>query len=424
MRLLAPDGKLLKQFEPLPLNPGKMSVKTLRLRHEELKDWKVMRVQTSVVQSGEKPQWKELHPIVRRSGRTESVRTLRLRQDDMTTPETELRLEAGSDGRAVAKVRLKSWTFAGKAELLRNGWPAAEIEINHLRKPVWEWAVPLEWQRSPEDVYVVRITDVSDRVGFSNPVLHRLEGFEGKTRQPVIVTGSDFDENWPLWTKRISRLKKPEVVSMTIPDSDLFAIRYDFDKPVDGMLVSTSGWTIPAQLGSGRKDGSPHWETAEGPNGSERTLLAFNGGADVVAVANRAMPTGAFTIEQWIKPEPKGSDMVLFEDQMGVQLLLDAQLRPRLTRSGHLAGASVQSDKALPAGIWSHLAAVYDGKSLKIYQNGRKTAEAAAPTSTNPVNSVSRIGNSLKLDRGFKGQMAGFSLEGAVRDPGSFRLKK
>ena len=69
-------------------------------------------------------------------------------------------------------------------------------------------------------------------------------------------------------------------------------------------------------------------------------------------------------------------------------------------------------------------AAVYDGKSLKIYQDGRKTAEAPAPTCTNPVNSLSRIGNSMNLERGFKGRLAGFSLEGAVRAPGSFRLKK
>lgn len=430
VRLLAPDGRLLKEFAPVQLNPKKLAVKTFRLRHEEMKDWKVMRVQAAVVSNGEKPQYKELHPIVRRSGRTESVRTLRLRQDDMTGPETELRIEAGPDGRSVAKITLKSWMFAGKAELLRNGWPVAELEINHLHKPVWERTVPLEWRRSPEDVYVVRVTDVSGRLGFSNPALHRAEGFDGKTRLPVIVTGSDFDENWPLWKKRISRLKRPEVVAMPVADSDIFSVRYDFDKPVDGMLISTSGWSIPAQLGSSKgwwqgcdKDTVPQWKNAAGPDGTERTVLAFDG-TDVVAIAARAMPTGPFTIEQWIKPERKEADMVLFEDQMGVQLLLDAQLRPRLTRGGHITGASVQSDKAVPAGKWTHLAAVYDGKSLKIYQDGRKTAEAPAPTCTNPVNSLSRIGNSMNLDRGFKGRMAGFSLEGAVRAPGSFRLKK
>lgn len=217
---------------------------------------------------------------------------------------------------------------------------------------------------------------------------------------------------------------------MPVADSDIFSVRYDFDKPVDGMLISTSGWSIPAQLGSSKgwwqgcdKDTVPQWKNAAGPDGTERTVLAFDG-TDVVAIAARAMPTGPFTIEQWIKPERKEADMVLFEDQMGVQLLLDAQLRPRLTRGGHIAGASVQSDKEVPAGKWTHLAAVYDGKSLKIYQDGRKTAEAPAPTCTNPVNSLSRIGNSMNLERGFKGRLAGFSLEGAVRAPGSFRLKK
>ncbi len=144
----------------------------------------------------------------------------------------------------------------------------------------------------------------------------------------------------------------------------------------------------------------------------------------MIAIAARAMPAGPFTVELWIKPEQKGSEMVLFQDAAGIDFLLDAQLRPQISRGGHIAKAEVRSKKAVATGKWSHLAAVYDGSSLKIYQNGKLTAKAPAPVCTNTINSLSRIGNTLHQDKGFKGDMAGFSLEGAVREPGSFRLLK
>lgn len=431
IRLLDPAGKVLREFAPIALDPNELSVHTIRLNHEEMKDWRVLRVQAAVTKNGESPQWRELYPIVRRSSRTESVRTIRLRQDDLTPPETQLRIRDGEQ--PIADVTLSGWIFAGKAELLRNGWPVMETEIDHRQKPAWEWSVPLPQQRrSPEDVYVVRVTDVSGRVGFSNPATHRAAGFDGKTRIPVIVTGSDFDGNWPLWRTSHSRLKRPRLVTMEIPDSDLFSIRYDFDEVADdGLLVSSSGWGVPAQLSCNgghmwwaREDAVPRWTTEPGPDGNKRTVLAFDGGTDVVAVAARSTPTGPFTIELLVKPEPKGSDMMLFADQMGIEFRLDAQLRPQLSRSGHVPASSVQSPTAIPTDRWTHLAAVYDGKSLRIYQDGRKTAESPAPACTNPVNSIPRIGNSLNLDCGFKGQMAGFSLEGAVRTPDDFQLKR
>ena len=116
--------------------------------------------------------------------------------------------------------------------------------------------------------------------------------------------------------------------------------------------------------------------------------------------------------------------MALFVDASGVSLSLDSRLRPQLLRHGHVAPASVRSPEPVSAGTWTHIAAVYDGKSLQLWQNGRKTAEASAPLCTNPVNSVSRIGNTLNIDKGFKGDMKGIYLEGAVRTSGSFRLLK
>ena len=431
VRLLDAAGNVLKQFDPVALKPDSLSVTTLRLSHEDMRDWRMMRVQASVTENGKEPSWRELYPITRRSGRTESVRTIRLRHDDLGGQRAELQIRTGEGGSLVASIRLNTWIFAGKAELLRNGFPVMDTEIRHKHKPVWTHTAVLPALRvSPGDVYIVRFTDVSDRVTFSSPV-HVITGASELTEQPVIVTGSDYDENWPLWKKRISRLDAPLLTSMRIPAYDIFSLRYDFDQPVDGLLFSTSGWTFPAQRGCGkgfgvwpRKESLPAWERAIGPEGKERTVLSFDGKENAVALTNRAMPTGPFTVEMWIRPEAKGTDMALFVDASGVSLSLDSRLRPQLLRHGHVAPASVRSPEPVSAGTWTHIAAVYDGKSLQLWQNGRKTAEASAPVCTNPVNSVSRIGNTLNLDKGFQGDMAGFSLEGAVRTSGSFRLLK
>ena len=200
---------------------------------------------------------------------------------------------------------------------------------------------------------------------------------------------------------------------------------------MNGLLFSTSGWTFPAQRGCGkgfnfgpRKESVPSWRKTAGPDGRERTVLAFDGKENAVAITNRAMPSGPFTIELWIKPETKGSEMILFTDNSGITLKLNSRLQPEFLRHGHITQASAYSSEPVSTEKWTHIAAVYDGKSLQIWQNGRKTAETPAPTCTNPVNSVSRIGNTCLLDNGFQGEMAGFSLEGAVRTPGTFRLMK
>ncbi len=429
LRLLDETGKLLREFPALPLNSDSLTAKTIRLTQEELKDQKYLRLQAAVVTGEEKPVFKELYPIVRRFGRVESVRTIRLRQDDITAPFSELKLESAVDGKRTAIVTLHAWVFAGKAELLRNGWPVAEQEISHSKAPKWEGKFTLpEVRRSPEDCYLVRFTDVSGRIGFSTPALDRIPGGEAVSLQPVVVTGSDFDENWPLWANRISRLKQPKLEKMKVAERDLFAIAYDFNEPA-GMLVSNSGWSIPAQLGCngdhmwwGREDAQPQWVTALGPDGVERSLLRFDGKANVVAVAARSLPYGPLTLELLVRPEAKNGEMMLFHDQAGVALKLDGQLRPSFTRGSDRGSQSVTAEESLAVGEWAHVAAVYTGDKLLIYLNGKLVGQAAASTFSNPVNSVPRIGNSLGLNCGFQGDMAGFRLESSVRTPKNFKL--
>ena len=78
--------------------------------------------------------------------------------------------------------------------------------------------------------------------------------------------------------------------------------------------------------------------------------------------------------------------------------------------------------KLLPPERWSHLAAVYTGKRMQLYLDGVKIGECDAEACTIPINSLARIGNALELNNGYLGELAGFSLEGAVRSPKEFQL--
>ncbi len=427
LKLLDMSGKILREYPAMPLNAKALTAQTIRIPHEELSDWRIIRLQAAVTNGNAAPNFLELHPIVRRFGRLESVRTVRVRYDDLVKPAVVL----GLNENGAATVEIDSWLFAGKVELLRNGFLMEEREISHSKAPKWQgvFALP-EVRRSTEDVYLVRVTDVSGRVGFSNPVLSTAPFGEAKSVQPVIVSGSDYDENWPLWPQPVSRFPRPRLERVSVADHELFDVVYDFAAEADD-LISCSGWKVPARPGNSGGYGwhelekiKPEWVSAPGPDGSVRTVVAFDGKENAIAMAVRTMPYGPFTIEFLVNPEKKDAEMFLFQDQADVSFALDAELRPVLRRGGGSQSSAVAATESLVPGKWAHVAGVYDGETLRLYINGKAVGQVAAPTRTMPINSVGRIGNTMDLNRGFLGQLAGFRLTGAVRTPAEFKLLK
>lgn len=429
LRLLDENGGELRAFPPRTLSREKLAAETLRMTDAELGSARVLRLQCALTTGGEKPQFRELHPVIRRPGRLESIRTVRIPFNTMSAVPVSLALSGVRVGKPCAKATLKSWAAAGKIELLRNGWPVAEAEVNHTGNPQCTIELPLpETPRSPEEVYIARYSNTSGGVSFSPPVFRQTAGaVPGSTRQPVIETGSDFDEGWPIWSRRISRYKAPKLVEREFPENDIFSLRYDFTEGAGTTLSSSSGWKLPALSGANHRRycrieaaNTPAWHTAAGPEDKARPLLRFDGD-DCVILPSRTMPYGPFTIEFLLRPEKKDGDGILFFDQNGHSLRLDAALRPVLKR---LNNPELNAARPLPAGSWSHLAAVYDGKSLALYINGEKTAISPAAAERMSLNSVPAIGADLDRKNGFKGDLGGFALEGAARKPDEFKLLK
>ena len=422
IRLLEKDGKLFREYKQV-LSGNDLNVKTFRLASSELGGRHALRVQFSVVPKGEKHVFRELLPIIRRPDWQYSVRTARASYDDLVPFPAQLSIKGN-----IAKARLQTWTWAGKVELLRNNWPVAEKIVEHTKKPFVDVTFDLPGNIFPEDCYVVRLTDVSDRVGYSNPVFKVNSKFNTRIEMPVIVTNCDFDESWPLWKERPRKLAG-EVRKTTFREFERFNVRFDMtQEKITPLFFSDSDWKLGAVAGkrsghSWRSDAKnvPGTVKSSGPDGKERIVWRFDGD-DNITLTSRAFPHGPVTIEMWVRPEE--GKRTLFA-VAGTRLSLSPDMKvcfERTPEGGKKAG--LLSSEPVPAGTWTHIAAVYSGKSLELFFNGKAVGKVPAGAFTFGVNAIPVIGNAPgKAEGGFKGDMAGFALYGGIPQNGKFQLK-
>jgi hypothetical protein len=142
-------------------------------------------------------------------------------------------------------------------------------------------------------------------------------------------------------------------------------------------------------------------------SGARRTTAGKHGrgllfdGNDYVTIADDKtldLTTG-MTLEAWVKPSTTDRTTRNVMSKDGYALLAN-------TTSGRAAGNvrtttqyGATTTSALPANKWSHLAATYDGKTLRVYVNG-------APVSSKSASGLIATGRSaLKLGTSFKGTM-------------------
>ena len=422
----------LKEFKDIRLPKDSIGLQTFRLTHDEMQDAMMLRVFASLQNDNDdqtgcmsQDELQEFYPVVRRVEHVESQRTIRIPFDELSV--LKIALSEESDKLAA---RFSAWEFGGKVELLRNGYPVCEEELQHTGSPVkrLDFDFP-EYGRSSQDVYVVRFTDVSGNIKYSNPVMKRRGDTTTVIEQPVIVTGTDFEEDWPLWNggRPAARMGK-----MNVTEDSIYKLCYEMTEGDGKIARSSTEWKLPLALGTpgrgfvvrGADQILPVWIEAEGPKGEMRKCLKFFG-TSVATLPVRSMPIGVFTIEAYVKPEKFDKPVFLFGEQkpFSVMLLPDGTLE--LAYATEYRNAKLQSTIPVDFDAWSHVAIVCAGDKEQIFINGRLAGEQQIIVQTMPINSLPSLGNQARTRaEGFRGLVAGYAIAGTVLTPATFQLEK
>ncbi len=120
--------------------------------------------------------------------------------------------------------------------------------------------------------------------------------------------------------------------------------------------------------------------------------------------------TTGMTLEAWVQPTSTNRwRTVALKEQTGnlVYALYGNNSGQRASANLFLGGSEAEARSAgqLPANVWTHLAATYDGATIRLYVNGTlsgsTTATGSLPASTGPF----RIGGNAIWDEFFSGQL-------------------
>jgi hypothetical protein len=170
-----------------------------------------------------------------------------------------------------------------------------------------------------------------------------------------------------------------------------------------------SGTTLADVTGNGNTGTitGATWSTA-GKNGG---ALSFDGTSDWVTIADAAgldLTTG-MTLEAWVNPQRLQSNWRLVAVKEGTGVLAYALYansdtkRPR----GAVRAGGTESDVRGPAALgqnaWTHVAATYDGATLRLFVNGAEVATRSVTGAIATTNGPLRIAGSSIRAEWYKG---------------------
>ncbi len=175
---------------------------------------------------------------------------------------------------------------------------------------------------------------------------------------------------------------------------------YGFEEPTGTTAVDSSAGGNPGTLAGATRTGSGRFGQA----------LTFDGADDRVNVADSAsldLTTG-MTLEAWVNPSASAGSwrtVVIKEQAAGLAYALySGEDSSRPSVHAYTSGEyDSRGPATLPLNTWSHLAATYDGGTLRLYVNGSQVAGRALAGAMTTSSSALRIGGNAIWGEYFKG---------------------
>jgi VCBS repeat-containing protein len=227
----------------------------------------------------------------------------------------------------------------------------------------------------------------------------------GATDQRTTVSGLTGDTTYTYYIRCID-------VAGNANASD-FIVTFSVSPAATAGLVAALGFNEGTGTTTADASGAGHTGTLSGPvwmPGRFGSALSFDGINDVVTVNDSAALdlTTAMTLEAWVNPRTgSGWRTVLMKERVGeLAYTLYGSSGGNGRPSAEIytsASLDVRGTASLALNTWTHLAATYDGATLRLYRNGTQVATRAISGAIATSGSPLRIGGNLVWGEYFDG---------------------